>query len=219
MPKASTHVNVNPVESDEFNTPKLGLQWQWHANYQQQFGMPTSWGVYRIYTHKSDETIWHTPNLLLQKTPADNFTATAKLQLTAKDQNQMGGIIMMGLDYSALVVKRVGDEFQLQQITCHKADKKGTEDVKVLATLAPTSADKIDYQPALHHSSYLRMVVKQGKVNFYFSKDGKSFKKVGDEFTMREGKWIGAKVGMVAQEPAGKTNRGWIDVDWFRITK
>nr|WP_287887568.1 glycoside hydrolase 43 family protein [Prevotella sp.] len=219
MPKASTHVNVNPVESDEFNTPKLGLQWQWHANYQQQFGMPTSWGVYRIYTHKSDETIWHTPNLLLQKTPADNFTATAKLQLTAKDQNQMGGIIMMGLDYSALVVKRVGDEFQLQQITCHKADKKGTEDVKVLATFAPTSADKIDYQPALHHSSYLRMVVKQGKVNFYFSKDGKSFKKVGDEFTMREGKWIGAKVGMVAQEPAGKTNRGWIDVDWFRITK
>jgi len=71
----------------------------------------------------------------------------------------------------------------------------------------------------LHHSSYLRMVVKQGKVNFYFSKDGKSFKKVGDEFTMREGKWIGAKVGMVAQEPTGKTNRGWIDVDWFRITK
>ncbi len=54
--------------------------------------------------------------------------------------------------------------------------RSGTEDVKVLAILAPTSADKIDYQPALHHSSYLRMVVKQGKVNFYFSKDGKSFK-------------------------------------------
>ena len=36
---------------------------------------------------------------------------------------------------------------------------------------------------------------------------------------MREGKWIGAKVGFVAKEPEGKTNRGWIDVDWFRITK
>ena len=219
MPKASTHVNVNPVESDEFNTPKLGLQWQWHANYQQQFGMPTPWGVYRIYTHKSDETIWHTPNLLLQKTPADDFTATAKLELTAKDQNQMGGIIMMGLDYSALVVKRVGDEFQLQQITCRKADKKGTEEVKVLATLKPSSADKIDYQPALHESVYMRMIVKAGKMKFAYSKDGKSYKQVGDEFTMREGKWIGAKVGMVAKEPAGKTNRGWIDVDWFRITK
>ena len=131
----------------------------------------------------------------------------------------MGGIIMMGLDYSALVVKRVGDEFQLQQITCHKADKNGAEEVKVLQTLKPTSADKIDYQPAIHEAVYMRMVVKAGKMQFYFSKDGKSYQKVGDEFTMREGKWIGAKMGFVAKEPAGKTNRGWIDVDWFRVTK
>lgn len=219
MPKAASHVNMNPVESDEFNKPKLGLQWQWHANYQQWFGMPTSMGVMRIYTYKSNATIWNVPNLLLQKTPADNFTATAKLQLTAKDQGQMGGIIMMGLDYSALVVKRVGYEFELQQITCHMADKKGEEEVKVLATLKPTSVDKIDYQPAIHESVYMRMVVKAGKMQFFFSKDGKKYEQVGDEFTMREGKWIGAKIGMVAKEPGGKANRGWIDVDWFRVTK
>lgn len=219
MPKAASHVNMNPVESDEFNKPKLGLQWQWHANYQQWFGMPTSMGVMRIYTYKSNATIWNVPNLLLQKTPADNFTATAKLQLTAKDQSQMGGIIMMGLDYSALVVKRVGNEFELQQITCHMADKKGEEEVKVLATLKPTSVDKIDYQPAIHESVYMRMVVKAGKMQFFFSKDGKKYEQVGDEFTMREGKWIGAKIGMVAKEPGGKANRGWIDVDWFRVTK
>lgn len=218
MPKAASHVNMNPVESDEFNKPKLGLQWQWHANYQQWFGMPTSMGVMRIYTYKSNATIWNVPNLLLQKTPADNFTATAKLQLTAKDQGQMGGIIMMGLDYSALVVKRVGNEFELQQITCHMADKKGEEEVKVLATLKPTSVDKIDYQPAIHESVYMRMVVKAGKMQFFFSKDGKKYEQVGDEFTMREGKWIGAKIGMVAKEPGGKANRGWIDVDWFRVT-
>ena len=219
MPKAASHVNMNPVESDEFNKPKLGLQWQWHANYQQWFGMPTSMGVMRIYTYNSNATIWNVPNLLLQKTPADNFTATAKLQLTAKDQGQMGGIIMMGLDYSALVVKRVGNEFELQQITCHMADKKGEEEVKVLATLKPTSVDKIDYQPAIHESVYMRMVVKAGKMQFFFSKDGKKYELVGDEFTMREGKWIGAKIGMVAKEPGGKANRGWIDVDWFRVTK
>ncbi len=218
MPKAVSHVNMNPAESDEFNEPKLGLQWQWHANYQQWYGMPTSLGVMRIYTDKNDGTIWNTPNLLLQKTPADNFTATAKLELTAKDQNQMGGIIMMGLDYSALVVKRVGNEFQLQQITCHSADKGKAEEVKVLETLKATSADKVDYQPALHEALYMRMVVNEGKMQFYYSKDGKKFSKAGDEFKMREGKWIGAKIGMVAKEPAGKTNRGWIDVDWFRVT-
>lgn len=64
----------------------------------------------------------------------------------------------------------------------------------------------------------MRMVVNGGKMQFYYSKDGKKFSKAGDEFKMREGKWIGAKIGMVAKEPAGKTNRGWIDVDWFRVT-
>ncbi len=218
-PKSKYNDVYTPVESDEFDTPLMGLQWQWHANYQETFGMPTSLGVFRVYTYKSDDRIWNTPNLLLQKTPADVFTATAKLTLTAKDQEQMGGIIMMGLDYSALVVKRVGDVFQLQQITCLNADKGKAEQVKVLAELKPTAADEIDYQPALHEQVYLRMNVNNGKVNFMYSTNGKKYQKVGEEFTMREGKWIGAKVGFVAQEPAGKTNRGWIDVDWFRVTK
>lgn len=222
-PKTAAPVVVtNPVESDEFNAPKLGLQWQWHANYDQKFGMPTAFGTYRIYTHKVSDNfvnLWEVPNLLLQKTPTDNFTATAKIRFTSKDQNQLGGIIMMGLDYSALVVKRVGDDFQLQQITCHGADKGKKEDVKVLATLKPTAKDKIDYQPAIHEDIYLRMIVNNGKCRFAYSKNGKKYEAVGEEFKMREGKWIGAKIGFVAIEPAGKANRGWIDADWFRVTK
>ncbi len=219
MPKSAYHDKYTPAESDEFNAPTLGLQWQWHANYQETFGMPTSFGTFRLYTYKTNRPIWNTPNLLLQKTPADVFTATAKLTLTAKDQEQMGGIIMMGLDYSALVVKRVGDSFQLQQITCQKADKGGAEQVKVLAELKPTAVDKIDYQPAIHEQVYLQMKVDNGKMRFFYSTNGKRYQAVGDEFTMREGKWIGAKIGFVASEPGVKTNRGWIDIDWFRVTK
>ena len=218
-PKSASTLVVNPQESDEFNEPRLGLQWQWHANYEQAFGMPTSLGCFRLYTWKSDRTLWHTPNLLLQKTPADNFTATTKLKLISKDQNQYGGIIVMGLDYSALVVKRVGDKFELRQITCNNADKGAAESVKTLATLPRTGQDDNDYQFAIHEEIYLRMTVVAGKATFAYSTNGKSFKTVGDTFTMREGKWIGAKIGLVAQEPAGKTNRGWIDVDWFRVTR
>ena len=222
-PKTSASVKIqNPVESDEFNSPFIGKQWQWHANYSQMFGMPTAFGTFRIYTHKLSENfvnLWEVPNLMLQKTPADKFTATAKIRFTSKDQNQFGGLIMMGLDYSALVVKRVGDEFQLQQVTCKSADKGKPETVNVLATLKPTSVDTVDYQPGIHEDIYLRMKVDGGKCRFYYSLDGKKFKASGAEFAMREGKWIGAKIGFVAAEPAGKANRGWIDADWFRITK
>ena len=32
-----TYPIQNPVESDEFNEPVLGKQWQWHANYNPKF--------------------------------------------------------------------------------------------------------------------------------------------------------------------------------------
>ena len=225
----------NPVESDEFNTSVLGKQWQWHANYDQTFGMPTPYGYFRVFCHRQSQdykNLWEAGNLLLQKTPADNFTATAKLTMTAKDEGQYGGIICMGMDYSSIVLRRVGDEFQLQQITCKQADKGKPETVKVLATLKPTAADKIDYQPSLHCDLYMQLKVEyiggktksgdnkhEAKVTFAYSKDGKKFTPCGDAFTMRQGKWIGAKIGICAAEPAGKKVRGWVDVDWFRVTK
>lgn len=222
-PKTSKPCTIeNPVESDEFNTPATGLQWQWQANYQQEFGMPTAYGTYRIYTHKlGDDTVnlWNVPNMFLQKTPADKFTATTKMRFTSKTDQQFGGVIMMGLDYSALVVKRVGDEFQLLRLTCHDADKGKAQETTLIATLKPTAKDKVDYQPAIHEDIYLRMTVGNGICNFSYSMDGKKFSSAGSKFKMREGKWIGAKIGYVAAEPSLKSNRGWIDADWFRIEK
>ncbi len=212
-------VKENPQESDEFNSPRLGLQWQWQADYDQTFGMPTSLGVFRLFTYGTDGTIWDIPNLLLQKTPADRFTATAKVEFTAKEDRQYGGIIMMGLDYSALVLARAGDRFQLQQITCRQADQGGKEMVRSLFSLPPTSKDHNGYQEGLHEAGYLRMAVRDGQVRFFWSTDGTNFKEVGNSFRMRQGKWVGAKIGFVAEKPAGKSNRGWLDIDWFRITR
>ena len=220
-PKSNSTTIVNPVESDEFNSPVLGKQWQWQANYDQKYGMPTAFGTMRIYTYKLDDASFsflNVPNMLLQKTPADSFTATTKIRMTAKDQNQLGGLIMMGLDYSALVVKRVGDEFHLLQIT-NTTDKRKAHGEELIATLKPTESDKIDYQPAIHETIYLQMVIDNGKCRFFYSLNGKTYKEAGTEFQMKEGKWIGAKIGLIAVEPAGNTNRGWIDADWFRVTK
>ncbi len=213
---------VNPVESDEFSTPAMGLQWQWQANYDQTFGMPTTFGTFRIFNFKHDKeaaNMWDVPNMLLQKTPADQFTATAKIRVTCKAENQAGGVIMQGLDYSALMAKRVGKEFVLQRVTCLSADKGKPENIVDIATFKPTEEDKTDYKPAIHLDIYLRMRVDNGMCKFSYSLDGKKFKDAGEDFKMREGKWIGAKMGFVSVEPAGNTDRGWVEADWFRVTK
>lgn len=217
----ATYPMVNPAESDEFNTPCLGLQWQWPANYKAHYGMPTPYGFFRMYTNKLSSdfvNLWEAPNMLLQKTPADRFTATTKLCFAAKQEGQFGGLIMMGLDYSAIVVRRVGDKFQLQRLTCFKADKGSAETTEILATLEPTAVDPVDYEPAIYESLYLRLSVDDGLVKFYYSLDGDNFIDAGSTFQMREGKWIGAKFGFVANEPSQKGVMGFLDIDWIRVT-
>lgn len=223
-PNVATQTICNPAESDEFNDTQLGKQWQWHANYKQEFGMPTAYGVIRLFTNKLSKeyvNLWEAPNLLLQKTPADEFTATAKVIFSAKSDGQFGGIIMMGMDYSALVLKRVSaDKFELQQITCKSADKAKSENVTVIASFKPTDKDKTEYQQGIYESMYLRLKVVEGaKLNFLYSTDGKKYTPCGETFQMREGKWIGAKMGFVSEEPFNEGNRGWLDVDWFHVTK
>ena len=231
-PQSSSSTIVNPVESDEFNAPVLGKQWQWHANYHQFFGMPTAFGTMRIYTYKLSENwknLWEVPNLLLQKTPADEFTVTTKLRFTSKADGQFGGLIMMGHNYQALVVKRVGKEFQLLILTCQDADRGKPQQEELVATLKPTAEDKIEYKPGIHADIYLQMKVRnteagqphggKPKVSFAWSLNGKKFRDCGSEYQMKEGKWIGAKFGFVAAETNPKVDKGWVEADWIRVTK
>ena len=222
-PKANGQLpTANPAESDEFNSPIMGKQWQWQANYDEKFGVPTAFGTFRIYNYKLPEdanNLWLVPNMLLQKTPADEFTVTTKLRFTSKADGQLGGLIMMGLDYQALVVKRVGQEFQLLKLTCHQADKGTPQEEELITTLKPTAEDKTDYKPGIHEDIYLMMKVKDSQVKFLWSLDGRTYKSCSDAFKMREGKWIGAKFGYVSVDTNAKSDRGWLDADWIRITK
>ena len=223
-PKTAGPVTIcNPVENDEFSEPKLGLQWQWHANYKEEYGQPTPYGFYRMFSHKLSEeykNLWEAPNLLLQKLPATNFTATTKIRLGTRSEGQWGGLLMMGRDYSALVVQRIGNGYQLQQRTCIGADKEKVETVTPIFDFKPTDKDDIDYHPATYADIYLRLTVKDGNMDFSYSMNGKQYKFCGTQFTLKEGKWIGAKMGFVCEEPmSNNKDKAQLDVDWFRVTK
>lgn len=220
-PQSSSTTVTNPQESDEF-ADGMGLQWQWHANYHQFWGQPTANGCYRLYTMEQPESfrsLWDMANLLLQKPTAPRFTATAKVRIASKEETQYGGLVMMGRDYSALVVCCKGDCFQLQRHTCMEADEGKEEKREILATLQPTARDTIPYAPAIYLDLYLRLEVKECEVRFSYSLDNRHFLAAGQPFTMRQGKWIGAKYGFIAACDSLITSRGWMDVDWVRVTK
>ena len=217
-----TYPIETPVESDEFDTRKLGLQWEWHANYQDVFGFTTNMGYVRIYGHELSphfKNFWEVPNLLMQKFPAEEFTATAKLKVSVKDDGQLSGLIIMGWDYSWIGVEKQGEKFLLKQAVCKDAEQGNLEQVSTLAVLEPSRKFEAGLFPNYEREIYIRIHVDKGAYcRFSYSLDGKKFTEAGTLFKARQGKWIGAKVGMFSVTPHGK-ERGWVDVDWFRLEK
>ncbi|WP_418262160.1 glycoside hydrolase 43 family protein [Flavobacterium faecale] len=201
---------VTPPDSDEFNEPKLGLQWQWHANPQVYWGFPSTMGYYTLYCRPKPENsvnLYDVGNLLLQKFPAEEFTATAKMTFNARFDDEEVGLLIMGLDYSYLKVKFSNGKFILSQVVCKDADKKGSEFEKGKTEL-------------LNGTFYLQVKVSKGGIcNFFYSEDGKEFTAIGTNFKAREGKWIGAKIGFLALRNGTINDAGNVNIDWFRITK
>ena len=221
-----TYPICTPVESDEFDGMVLGPQWQWQANYNEKWAyFAGDKGFVRLYSHPVSndyKSLWDVPNLLLQKTPAPNFSATTKITFSPieKYKGEKTGFVVMGLDYAALTVENTESGLKLSQVECKKADKGNTEKENASVSLKKnifylradisTDGSKISKSEGGHD-----LVV---KCQFYYSTDNKKFEKLGNEFQVKEGKWIGAKVGVFCTRPNIKTNDGgWADVDWFRI--
>jgi beta-xylosidase len=68
-----------------------------------------------------------------------------------------------------------------------------------------------------NNTCYLRVnVTEQGICNFSYSTDGKDYQQIGEEFTAKQGVWIGAKIGLFCINPNIKESKGYADFDWFR---
>lgn len=208
-----TYPVATPAESDEFNTNELGLQWQWHSN-------PASWwyfsnqtrgclSLYSVPVPITYKNLWDVGNLLLQKMPAPNFKATTKLILKPdpRFKGERTGLLVMGLDYALLSFENTGKGFILSQNECIRADKG-------MAEVANQSMEIT--QPEI----YLRIDITNGATcNFSYSLDNKEFISLGKEFKLKEGQWIGAKMGLFCTRPVKGNDGGRVDVDWFRVDK
>ena len=204
-----TYPIVTPPDSDEFNESKLGLQWQWHANFQPTwaFIFPSK-GVLRMNSVQMSENyknLWDLPNLILQKFPAEKFTVTTKVNLSPRFEGEKIGLVIMGLDYSYIGVTYKNGKLFVSLGAAKDADKRNPE----------TESAPIELKSG---NFYLRVKVSENAMcQFSFSADNKNFQNVGEVFKAREGRWIGAKVGLFFNRPAKFNDAGTSDIDWFRF--
>ncbi len=221
----NTYPIETPMESDEFDKPKLGLQWQWHANPLPSYGFASSSGYIRLYGQYYPEdyiNYWNVPNLLLQKFPGPEFTATAKLSAVLMNEGDKTGLIVMGRDYAYIALIKTQNGYDLEYITCNEAEEKAPENrVEQIRLNGIKINKKYNYKTPIPDADiYLRVKVAEGGLcTFAYSTDGKKYHTLSRLFPARPGKWIGAKTGLFIMNREEKTNRSWVDMDWFRIEK
>ena len=198
-----------PQTTDEFDAKKLGLQWQWHANPKDDWmsltARPGWMRLFSVPVPADSVNLWPVPNLILQKLPAPKFTVTTKLDFSKLAIGEKTGLLIMGQSYSYLAIEKTQSGYRLIKMLCRNAAEKDKENEQGSA----------DYEG---DSILLRVVVSENAVcNFSYSRDGEEFTSIGEPFTARAGRWIGAKVGLFCLTQGEQQKPGYADFDWFRF--
>ncbi len=203
----------SPAESDEFNSDTLGLQWQWHANPSITWSaLLRGAGYLRLFAigQPADApNLWPSPNLLLQKFPAPDFTVTTKVKWAVDSTAGTGkraGLLIMGNDYAYLAISRDTQGYKVSQVVCQGAPAGHPETVIAEQRLPGPSA-------------YLRVQVSapDARCQFSYSTDGTRFSQIGASFLAQPDTWIGAKVGLFCTSNNPARRGGYADFDWFRV--
>tara|TARA_R110002049_G_scaffold993_2_gene7103 strand:- start:45715 stop:47343 length:1629 start_codon:yes stop_codon:yes gene_type:complete len=209
-----TYPIETPVESDNFNGFNIGLQWQWNANPNVIWHAKLPGNDYlRLFSIKSvedSENLWMAPNLLLQKFPAPSFSASIKITLYPEDavSGKTAGLIIMGMDYATLSISHNENGYFIKQTQAIDAINGSKETINEEKKLKSNSA-------------FFKVAVSapHAMCQFLYSKNGKTFKKIGQPFKAKEGKWIGAKVGLFCISKQAAKRGGYADIEYFKVTK
>lgn len=244
-PNLPSSGDFQPSEDDDFNSTALGLQWQFEGPYSHYwYFADAAHSRLRLYGVEQPEgfrNLSDLQNALLQKFPTENFTATAKVRFIPnpdyKQKGEEAGFIVKGQDYAAIKFVTTKDGCVMRYVTCIDAMKGKSEQVvaEIPVELNPLPApytqkyavDDIPQPRLATQDFYLRVKVESsgmanaitGTAQFFYSTDGKKFQKLGTPFTVKEGKWIGAKLGFYNSRPETKNDGAFLDIDFIHFEK
>ena len=187
-----------PATSDDFDSPRLGRQWQWQANHDDNwFSLTARKGWLRLFSQfVPGADLRRTSNLLLQKFPARTFAVETLLDFPASESGGEAGIIVMGKTAATLALRRAGNKN-------HIVFRNHDED-EVLREF-PDGQIK------------LRATISDGGIcEFSFAAKNK-FIAAPESFQAKAGVWMGAKTGIYALKRDSKKSAGHADFKYFRF--
>ncbi|MDQ1832735.1 glycoside hydrolase family 43 protein [Massilia scottii] len=200
-PMASGALRVPPT-GDEFSGTALGLQWQWSANGEPQwYSLAARPGQLRLQAQPGTN-LREMASVLTQKLPAPAFTVDTRIELAATREGDRAGLVLLGMKYAWLGLRRAGTGSQLVLGVCEGNEHACTEKDQLVLPIDANAA-------------WLRMTMADGVASFSYSLDNSKFVEAGQPFKASMGRWVGAQMGLFS---TGGT-QAHADVDYFRVSR
>lgn len=192
-----------PEDSDDFTGDKLSLQWQWNANYKDDwYELKGGQLVLKSQIVDASTQLCDVPNLLIQKWPAPEFMVTARMNFARLKDGDSAGMVSQCGHYTGLCVHKEDGKTVLMQRTGN-----WTKNDESALSLTEISRDVI----------CIRMKVRDERtVSFEVSYDDDKFIPMGEPVEASPGRWVGVKAGLFAVNTKG-TEGGAAIFDYFRF--
>lgn len=185
-----------PQTSDDFNSPKLGLQWQWQANHDENwYSLVARPGWLRLFAQPARPNLGLTPALLMQKFPARVFTVETLLDIQSGGINGSAGLAVIG----------------------------GGENVALAydgsACVLLINGRWVEANPISERVLRLRVSVDEtATCRFSYAAGEGPFRMLPQVFQAKHGGWMGAKVGLFCLSNESVDPMTSVDVDYFRFS-
>jgi len=189
--------------SDEFNTNKLNVQWEW--NYQprdDKWSLAERKGFLRLYafqpiqSNRQKSVILRAGNTITQRsmrTPSN--VVTVKMDISHMADGQFAGLTHFSTTSNSLFGIKQGDGIRS---LVYSVNGKDTLGIKITGKFF-----------------WLRSTWDVNGVSHYaFSNDGKSYQSFGTTYQLTWGSYRGDRIGIFDFNAEG--DKGYVDVDWFQ---
>lgn len=211
------HQQKGIVASDDFDSSRLNLVWQWNHNpIDNGWSLTARKGWLRLKTARRADNLFTALNTLSQRMTGPQSTATIKMDISHMKDGDHAGFAAFNGHSGVLDIARTGKRYELsmsrQVVHLRDSDKAVTKvDIEEKARITLNQKTiwlRIEADFANH----------QDRATFYYSTDGKTFRQLGSDFRMQfdyRRFFMGTRFAIFNY--ATKTLGGYIDVDYYRL--
>lgn len=190
-----------PATSDEFNTRKLGLQWQWNHNpAPQRWSLTERKGYMRIKASRADQ-LKTARNTLTQRVQGPLSQGTVEMDFSRMKEGNIAGFGIFEFPYAYIAVEKRNGKCRL--IMC--------KDDQEQAAVESLTGERIWIRA--------RTTERNFKAQFFYSTDGLHFQRLGTDLDMGLGlPWTANRFALFNFSRKDEGIGGIADFNWFRFT-